>query len=74
MPIVDSTKENERFSIAFFCHPNHSTLLTPIPSQILLNQKFEKDEHAKHALDHENEDTLTAGEHLQMRLNKTYTY
>lgn len=74
MPMIDSNKENERFSIAYFCHPNDSALLTPIPSQILANQKFEKDEHAKHALDHENEETLTAGEHLQMRLNKTYTY
>lgn len=74
MPTSDSNKENERFSIAYFCHPNSSALLTPIPSKILANQKFEKDEHAKHALDHENEETLTAGEHLQMRLNKTYTY
>jgi len=74
MPRIDSSKEDERFSIAFFCHPNDSTLLTPIPSNILLNQKFIKDEHSKHALDHDNEDTLTAGEHLRMRLNKTYTY
>ena len=74
MPTFDSNKENERFSIAYFCHPNNSALLTPIPSKILLNRKFEKDEHAKHALDHDNEETLTAGEHLQMRLNKTYTY
>ncbi|CAF3372463.1 unnamed protein product [Rotaria sp. Silwood2] len=74
MPIVDSTKDNERFSIAFFCHPNESTLLSPIPSKLILDKKFEKDEHAKHALDHDNEDTLTAGEHLAMRLNKTYTY
>jgi isopenicillin N synthase-like dioxygenase len=71
MPIIDSENENERFSIAFFCHPNDSTLLTPIPSEIISNQIFEKDEHAKHALD---EDILTAGEHLKMRLNKTYTY
>ena len=74
MPTFDSNKENERFSIAYFCHPNNSALLTPIPSKILLNRKFEKDEHAKHALNHDNEETLTAGEHLQMRLNKTYTY
>lgn len=74
MPLVDSIKDNERYSIAFFCHPNHSTLLTPIPSKILINQIFIKDEHSKHALDHDNEDTLTAGEHFQMRINKTYTY
>ena len=74
MPIMGSKKENERYSIAFFCHPNNSALLTPIPSKLLLNHKFEKDEHAKRVLDHENEETLTAGEHLQMRLNKTYNY
>jgi isopenicillin N synthase-like dioxygenase len=74
MPIIDSTQENERFSIAFFCHPNDSTLLTPIPSKIIQNQIFEKDEHAKHTLDHNNENIVTAGEHLQMRLNKTYAY
>lgn len=74
MPKVESGKNNERYTIAFFCHPNDSALLTPIPSPIVLNHKFDKDAHAKHALDHENETTLTAGEHLQMRLNKTYTY
>ncbi|CAF1350362.1 unnamed protein product [Rotaria sordida] len=74
MPTIDSTKENERFSITFFCHPNDSTLLTPIPSKLILDQKFEKDEHAKHALNHDNEETLTAGQHLAMRLSKTYTY
>jgi isopenicillin N synthase-like dioxygenase len=74
MPLIDAAKDNERYSIAFFCHPNHSTLLTPIPSEIIHNHTFEKDEHAKHALDHENEDTLTAGQHLKMRLDKTYTY
>jgi len=74
MPIIDSTKENERFSIAYFNHPNDSTLLTPVPSKLILNQKFEKDEHARLVLNHDNEDTLTAGEHLQTRFNKTYTY
>ncbi|UJR15946.1 hypothetical protein I4U23_002866 [Adineta vaga] len=74
MPILDSTKENERFSIAYFCHPNDSTLLTPVPSKFVLDRKFEKDAHAKLALDHENEETLTAGEHFQARINKTYTY
>ncbi|CAF2986531.1 unnamed protein product [Rotaria socialis] len=74
MPVVDSTKDNERYSIAFFCGPNDSTLLTPIPSKLILDRQFEKDEHAKHALDLDNEHVLTAGEHLAMRLNKTYNY
>ncbi|CAF1161306.1 unnamed protein product [Adineta ricciae] len=74
MPILNAAKENERFSIAYFCHPNDSTLLTPVPSKLILNRTFEKDAHAKLALDHENEETLTAGEHFQRRINKTYTY
>ena len=74
MPVVHSSGDNERYSIAFFCHPNDSTLLTPIPSDVIREQKFEKDQHARQVLDHENEETLTAGEHLQRRLNKTYTY
>jgi len=76
MPVViDSAKENERYSIAYFCHPNDATLLTPVPSKFVRDRTFDKDEHAKHALDDsENQETLTAGQHFQMRLNKTYTY
>lgn len=74
MPTVDPNKENERYSIAYFCHPNDSALLTPIPSKLVLNRTFDKDEHAKHVLDDDNQQTLTAGQHFQMRLNKTYTY
>ena len=73
-PILDLNKNSERYSIAFFGHPNHSTLLTPIPSPIVLNRKFDKDAHSKHALDDHDGTTLTAGEHLQVRLQKTYAY
>lgn len=74
MPIVDTTKDNERFSIAYFCHPNDSTVLTPIPSEIILSRKFIKDEHAQHVFDQNDKDVLTAGQHLAMRLSKTYAY
>ena len=77
MPILNgnnTNSNNERFSIAFFCHLNHLTLLKPIPSKLIVDRIFGKDAHTKHVLDHDNEQVLTAGEHLQMRLNKTYSY
>lgn len=74
MPKIDSTRNNERFSIAFFCHPNDDALLTPIPTDFILNHQFDKDAHAKHALEHETTGPITAGEHLRIRLSKTYAY
>lgn len=74
MPVLDPAKENERFSIAYFCHPNNETLLTPVPSRLIRDRVYEKDAHAKQALEHDNENSLTAGEHFQMRISQTYTY
>ncbi|CAM4899937.1 unnamed protein product [Rotaria socialis] len=74
MPVEHLTGSNERFSIAYFGFPNHTTLLSPILSKVIADRAFEKDEHAKHVLVHNNERIITAGEHLRMRLNKTYKY
>ncbi|CAF4230444.1 unnamed protein product [Rotaria sp. Silwood2] len=75
--IVPNVNEenHSRFSIAFFCDPNGDTLLTPLPSKLIENHIYTKDEHANHIFsDYDNNDghVLTAGEHLQMRLNKTH--
>ena len=69
---TDGEENRERYSMVYFAHPTLSALLTPIPSKIIADRRFEKDEHAKHALDHNNEKELTAGEHLFMRLKKTH--
>ncbi len=73
LPIGDQ-QNDARFSIAFFCDPNGDTRLTPIPSKLIENRVYTKDEHANHIFTHNDEYILTAGEHLQMRLNKTYKY
>jgi isopenicillin N synthase-like dioxygenase len=67
-------QNDARFSIAFFCDPNGDTRLTPIPSKLIENRVYTKDEHANHIFTHKNDEILTAGEHLQMRLNKTHQY
>lgn len=74
MPQAISNEDNERFSIIYFAHPNLDSLLTPIPSKLISDRQFIKDAHAQHALNHQNEQILTAGEHLQMRLDQTHYY
>ena len=66
----------DRFSVAYFCDPNGETPLTPIPSKLIIDRVYEKDQHAVNAFDprDNSEKVLTAGEHLLMRLNKTHKY
>ena len=73
LPNVDQA-DHSRYSIAFFCDPNEDTLLTPIPSKLIKDQVYTKDEHASHVFTDNDEQVLTAGQHLQMRLNKTHQY
>ncbi|ODV90050.1 hypothetical protein CANCADRAFT_99951 [Tortispora caseinolytica NRRL Y-17796] len=63
---VDKTC-GERYSIAFFGHPDHDTLLSPIPSE-LVQKREGRGANAK------GEKILTAGEHLRKRLDATYSY
>lgn len=74
IPQSNSNQNNERFSIIYFAHPNLDSLLTPIPSKLIGDRQFIKDAHAQHALNHHNEQILTAGQHLQMRLDQTHYF
>jgi isopenicillin N synthase-like dioxygenase len=71
---IDDQQNDARYSIAFFCDPNGDTRLTPIPSKLIENRVYTKDQHANHIFTHNDKYILTAGEHLQMRLNKTHKY
>lgn len=56
----------ERYSIAFFYHPNRSTVLEEIPSEMV--RAFEDSgQDAMHG-----KLGITAGEHLQSRLSSAY--
>lgn len=74
-------KPQDRYSIAFFCQPVSSTELVPVPSKIVAayrDQKKEKDQHVVVGHGggvrnlHLDKYRLTAGEHLQARLQATY--
>ncbi|KAI9734470.1 MAG: hypothetical protein M1818_006859 [Claussenomyces sp. TS43310] len=55
----------DRYSMAFFCHPLNDTLLEPVPSA-MIKARVVSDRHG------EEEKVLTAQEHLLGRLRATY--
>jgi isopenicillin N synthase-like dioxygenase len=58
----------DRYSIAFFCHPFNGTLLEQVPSELVLAKKAESG--VKEGAGEEN--AMTAEEHLHQRLKATY--
>ncbi|PHH61888.1 hypothetical protein CDD81_7752 [Ophiocordyceps australis] len=61
----------DRYSIAFFCHPIHSTRLEPVPSRRVqectaLDEESDINPYTKRRV-------MTAEEHVAMRLRATYT-
>lgn len=65
---IPKGNKEDRYSIAFFCHPVATTELTPIPS--LLVGATEDD--AREPVENQKSQTLTAAEHLRKRLAVTY--
>ena len=59
---------DDRYSIAYFCHPNDTTTLAQIPSALighkLRGQAAQSDE--------KDSEVMTAAEHLKSRLASTY--
>ncbi|KAJ5088939.1 hypothetical protein N7532_007623 [Penicillium argentinense] len=77
------SKGQDRYSIAFFCQPVSSTELIPVPSKIVAAYRQQK---ARDGSDgsivgygggagrlNSDESRMTAGEHLQARLNATFS-
>lgn len=71
----------ERYSIAYFCHPRDEVQLDPVPSRAIkeygskgLGREELKAQKTKIGLDDEQTDmiVLTAREHLARRLKLTY--
>ncbi|CCG83832.1 protein of unknown function [Taphrina deformans PYCC 5710] len=62
---VTGTYTGDRYSIAYFCHPDDDTDLRPVP-QLLEGSNLILHESDQH--------TIKAGEHLRRRLAATYSY
>ncbi|PHH82798.1 hypothetical protein CDD82_4777 [Ophiocordyceps australis] len=59
----------DRYSIAFFCHPTHSTRLEPVPSRRVEECKASDWDDVN---PYSKRKVMTAEEHLAMRLRATY--
>ncbi|KAI6783000.1 uncharacterized protein J7T54_002161 [Emericellopsis cladophorae] len=68
--VSGESSDGPRYSIAFFCHPEGSTKLEPVPSDKVKNFRATGD--AVEANPYSKRKTMTAGEHLDMRLRATY--
>lgn len=58
----------DRYSIAYFCHPTDETLLTPIPSEAVKSMG----ERGANTTARTEGGVLTAEEHLRGKLRATY--
>lgn len=58
----------DRYSMAFFCHPVNDVLLEPVPSEIVKGQVKKRGAQAVE----DDGKMMTALEHLQKRLAATY--
>ena len=65
---IPKNRKEDRYSIAFFCHPVATTELTPIPSPLVNAARDD----AKNPEENGKAHVLTAAEHLQKRLAMTY--
>ena len=71
----DARKGGEdRYSIVYFGHPANETELEPVPSKRVSDRKISDDEKVGYGGGVSNEKTLTAGQHLQKRLDATYGF
>ncbi|TPX35299.1 hypothetical protein SmJEL517_g02338 [Synchytrium microbalum] len=76
--VVSVASSVSRFSIPYFCQPDDDAPLTPIPSPLLANREIPDEALAKIESEHGfaggRRETLTAAEHLKLRLSRTYLY
>jgi isopenicillin N synthase-like dioxygenase len=82
MPESSESGPRDRYSIAFFCQPVGSTELVPVPSKLVENyrESQNKDPNKSYIVGYgggansldSDQPRMTAGEHLQSRLNATY--
>lgn len=63
--VMPSARREDRYSIAYFCHPARETELVPVPSP-LITTLFNEDRKGS-----ENK-SITAAEHLKRKLAEAY--
>ena len=62
----------DRYSIAYFCHPTNDAELVPVPSKIVAERPMAESEKVGYGGGAEGKRAMTAREHLERRLGATY--
>lgn len=71
----DSRRGGEdRYSIAYFCHPGNDVELVPVPSKLVAQYTLEEGVQVGHGGGAVSERPITAQEHLMNRLQATYEF
>jgi isopenicillin N synthase-like dioxygenase len=64
----------DRYSIAYFCHPSDETELVPVPSKLVAERTMAEGEKIGYGGGAEGGRAMTAQEHLSRRLEATYGF
>jgi isopenicillin N synthase-like dioxygenase len=64
----------DRYSIAYFCHPANDTELVAVPSKMVQERSFSENEKVGHGGGVDDKKAMTAAEHLHKRLEATYGF
>lgn len=72
--IFPAGEKNDRYSIAYFCHPANDEKLIPVPSRLVRDCKLEEGAEVGYGGGASTERAMTAREHLMNRLEATYGF
>jgi isopenicillin N synthase-like dioxygenase len=64
----------DRYSIAYFCHPANDNELVAVPSKMVQERSFSENEKVGHGGGVDDKKAMTAAEHLHKRLEATYGF
>jgi isopenicillin N synthase-like dioxygenase len=64
----------DRYSIAYFCHPSDDAELVPVPSRIVAERTMAENEKVGYGGGADGQRAMTAREHLDKRLGATYDF
>lgn len=70
----DAKRGEDRYSIAYFCHPSHETELVPVPSRMVAAHVLEDGTEVGYGGGAATKRAITAKEHLLNRLEATYGF
>ena len=70
--VIPWERKDDRYSVAYFCHPARETMLIPVPSEVVRASFKESKRVSNENFKGENAKAITAEEHLRRKLVEVY--